>query len=339
MKEEVRMALRAAAAWLAAVGFLAAPAGAPSSAEATAGRQESTDRQELRYAWTKGDTFPFVSRYALNVKLDKVPDVLQGFLSEEPANLKLEATLDLEVKEVAEDGTALLEGRWKTLKAKGHLMVNDVDFDHDASKKAEGKPDPKPDAAPADAFPGQFDVEDQLRQAVAQPLKLRADRRGRLTVEGAGKSRDALGWLFSSMNGLMGPLPAGKVGRGEKWKDEFRPQLPSAAAALDVRSAVESSIEGEEKAGDATLLSIVSKYTVGGSGEKKDPDPAGLAFKVKTSGGGEGKTLFDAKAGRLAKCRHTLNSRVEAEIPNPGGGEAIELKAAVKIEQSNEVGR
>jgi hypothetical protein len=320
--------MRRAAMWAAAFGLLAAAGAA----------QETTDKQALQYSWKKGERFTFRSRYAMSVKLDKVPEVLQGVLSEEPAALKLDALLDVEVKEVAENGTALLEGQWKTLSAKGHVMVNDVDFDYDAAKKPADKPEKKPEAAPQDALPGLPNLEDQFRGAVSQPLKLRADRRGRITIEGGAKSREGIEWLFGSMNGLMGALPEGPVGRGEKWKDQFKPTLPGAGAILDVKAAVESSVTGEEKAGDASCVVIQSKYSMGGGGEKKDGDPA-LAFKMKTSGEGEGKTLFDAKAGRLSSCRHALKSRVEAEIPNPGGGDAIDLKATVKIEQSNEVGR
>ncbi len=318
------MMRRAATAWAAAFGLLA-----------MAGAQETTDKQQLQYSWKKGDRFTLRSKYAMAVKLDKVPEVLQGVLSDEPAALKLEANLDVEVKEVSENGTAVLEGTWKTLTAKGHVMVNDVDFDYDAAKKKPGDaPEKKAEPAPDEALPGLPDLESQFRQAVSQPVKLQVDRRGRMKVEAGGKSREGLDWLFYSMNGLMGSLPAEKVGRGDTWKDEFKPSLPGAGAILDVKSAVESAIEGEEE----SCLVIKSKFKVGGGGEKKDGDPA-LAFKMKASGEGEGKTLFDAKAGRLSKCQHSLKSRIEAEIPNPGGGEAIDLKATVKIDQSNEVGK
>jgi hypothetical protein len=316
------MMRRAVAAWVAAVGLLA-----------TAGAQETTDKQQLQYSWKKGDKFALVSKYAMSVKLDKVPEALQGVLSDEPAALKLEANLDVEVKEVAENGTATLEGQWKTLTAKGHVMVNDVDFSYDAAKKTD-KPEKKPEAGGADGLPGLPNLEDTFRHAVQQPVKIQVDRRGRMKVETGGKSREGMDWLFYSMNGLMGSLPAEKVGRGDKWKDEFKPSLPGAGAILDVKSAVESTIVGEENA----CLVIQSKFTVGGGGEKKDGDPS-LAFKMKASGEGEGKTLFDPKAGRLSKCQHALKSRVEAEIPNPGGGDAIDLKATVKIDQSNEIGK
>src|SRR5438105_2067355 len=87
-------------------------------------------KSELRYGFKKGEKFPLKLTYAMGVKLDKVPEAFQGVLSDEPVNLKLEGTLDMEVKDVAENGKATLEGTWKLMKAKGAVMVNDVDFSY-----------------------------------------------------------------------------------------------------------------------------------------------------------------------------------------------------------------
>ena len=60
-----------------------------------------------------------------------MPEILQGVVPEDPIDVKFEALIDTEVTDVAENGTALLIGTWRTAKAKGHVMVNDIDFDYD----------------------------------------------------------------------------------------------------------------------------------------------------------------------------------------------------------------
>src|SRR5688572_20703771 len=94
-------------------------------------------KRELRYAFTKGETFPYALKYAMGVKVDKVPEIFQGVLPEDLLDLKIEGLLDVKVTEVAADGSATLEGTWKKLTAKGHMLVNDVDFKFDADKKAD----------------------------------------------------------------------------------------------------------------------------------------------------------------------------------------------------------
>jgi hypothetical protein len=49
--------------------------------------------------------------------------------------VKFEGVVDVEIAEVKEDGNALMNGTWRTAKAKGHIMVNDIDFDYDVAKK------------------------------------------------------------------------------------------------------------------------------------------------------------------------------------------------------------
>src|SRR5438128_1939321 len=109
------MMTKLVAATLACLFCVAASAAPP--LDPARGRQD--EKSELRYGFKKGEKFPLKLTYAMGVKLDKVPEAFQGVLSDEPVNLKLEGTLDMEVKEVTESGKAVLEGTWKTMKAKG----------------------------------------------------------------------------------------------------------------------------------------------------------------------------------------------------------------------------
>src|SRR6516225_6325800 len=129
-------------------------------------------KSELRYGFRKGEKLAFAITHALSVKLDKVPEILQGVVTEDPISVRFEGTVDVEVTEVGEDGAALMNGKWRTAKAKGHIMVNDIDFDYDAAK-ADDKAKKTPPAEDA-ALAGFGDLQDQLAKMVRAPLKLSA---------------------------------------------------------------------------------------------------------------------------------------------------------------------
>ena len=310
--------------WAAAVGLLLVAA-APQDG-----------KKELRYAFTKGESFPYQLKYAMGIKLDKVPEIFQGVMAEDLVDLKMEALLEVQVQDVAADGSATLVGTWKALKAKGHVMVTDVDFAFDADKKGEAKP--KPPGDPADpALQGILNLEDQLRQTVAQPLTLTADTLGRLTVKGAGGAQELEG-LFRSLNGLMGALPKDKIGKGDAWKDETKVSIPAANSTVDVKVVTDNVYEADEDVKGRSCAVLRSKFKVGQAEQKKDPNNP-LNVEIKTEGEGEGRTWFCAKEGRAAKTQSLLKVKVSAVIPNPGGGDDIELKATVKMDQSGEVGK
>src|SRR5258708_19587916 len=77
---------------------------------------------ELRYSFKKGEKFTYKLVHNLSVRLDKVPEILQGVVPEVPIDVKFEALLDTEVTNVAENGTTLIVGTWRTAKAKGHII-------------------------------------------------------------------------------------------------------------------------------------------------------------------------------------------------------------------------
>jgi len=49
---------------------------------------EPQDKSELRYKFVKGEKFTFALRHGLSVRLDRVPEVLQGVLPEDPIDIK-----------------------------------------------------------------------------------------------------------------------------------------------------------------------------------------------------------------------------------------------------------
>lgn len=291
-------------------------------------------KTELRYSFKKGEKFNFSLSHALSVKLDKVPEILQGVLSEDPINVKFEGVVDAEVAEVAEDGTARINGTWKTAKAKGHIMVNDIDFNYDAAKKDETKAK-KPDAPEDPALAGLGDLQDQLDKMVRQPLKLSVDRTGKVSlVEGSGRLGE-IESAFRSMNGLMGPLPKSAVGKGDRWKDELKLGMPGVGGNVDIKIRAENTIDSVEK----DQVAIKSKFTVGKLPGEKDEAPTGVDVKVKTEGEGDGKTVFSTAEGRALHSQSVLRVKVSATIPNPGGGDEMDLKAVLKIETSHALGK
>lgn len=293
-------------------------------------------KRELRYAFTKGESFPYALKYAMGIRLDKVPEVFQGVMGEDPLDLKIDATLDVKVLEVAADGSATLEGTWKKLTAKGHVMVNDVDFSFDADKKDDKAKKP---AEPADpALDGIMNLEDQLRRATGQPLLLTADPLGRLSVKADGSKAQELEGIFRSLNGMMGALPKEKIAKGDAWKDTTKVSIPAAGSTVDVPISTENVYLSDEDIKGRSCAVLSSKYKVGQVERKEDPNNV-FNVKFQTEGEGEGKTWFNAKDGRAAKTQSLLKVRVNAVIPNPGGGDDIELKATVKMEQAGELGK
>jgi hypothetical protein len=290
------------------------------------------DKTELRYSLKKGEKLSFGLNHGISVKLDKVPEILQGVVTEDPITVKFEGVVDMEVTEVADDGTAKLSGKWRTAKAKGHVMVNDIDFDYDAAK-ADAQPKKK-DPAEDPALAGFGDLQDQLATMVRTPLKISVDPQGKVSlVEGSGRLGE-IESAFRSLNGLMGPLPKGKVGKGDSWKDELKLGMPGVGGNVDIKILSENTVDSTEKADGKDLYVIKSKYTVGKRDEAGAP-AAGVEVKIKTEGEGEGKTHFSLTDGRALKSASTLRVKVSATIPNPGGGEDMDLKAQLKIEMGH----
>ncbi|HXX95423.1 MAG TPA: hypothetical protein VEN81_17510, partial [Planctomycetota bacterium] len=246
-------------------------------------------KTELRYKFQKGDKFPLKIGYSMGVKLDKVPEAFQGVLSDEPMNLKFEGTVAVEVKEV-EEGKAVLEGTWKTMRAKGAVMVNDVDFTYDADKKTEAKPKKAEDDPGLQGF---LDLEDQFRKMSQQTLRLTVDSRGQVTADGAGaKGVGEMSSMFFSINGLMGPLPKKAVGQGDTWQEEMKMEMPGLAGAVDLRVKSDNTWASTDTEEGRTCAVIKSKLAVGGEGKAEQDGDNAFKIKMKTQGEGEGKMSF-----------------------------------------------
>ncbi len=295
-------------------------------------------KSELRYSFTKGEKFSFGLKHGLSVRLDRVPEMLQGVLPEDPIDVKFEGMLDAEVTDVAENGNAAVNAVWRTAKAKGHVMVNDIDFDYDVAKKGDDKPKKKEEEDPALA--GFGDLQDQLAKMVRVPLKLSVDKLGKVSVvEGGGKLGE-IESAFRSLNGLMGPLPKDKVGKGDSWKDELKLGMPGVGGNVDIKIRSQNTIDAVEKVDGDDCLVIKSKFSVGKLPGEKDEAPApNIEAKIKTDGEGEGKTWFSLSKNRSIKSQSALKVKVSAAIPNPGGGEEMEIKAQLKIETSTQLGK
>jgi hypothetical protein len=294
-------------------------------------------KQELRYTFKKGDKFAFTLKHGLSVRLDKVPEILQGVVSEDPIDVKFEGVIAAEVTDVAENGTAILNGTWRSAKAKGHVMVNDIDFDYDSSKKEEAKPKKKEDEDPALANFG--DLQDQLSKMVRLPLKFSVDPLGKVSMMDSAGKLGEIESAFRSLNGLMGPLPKEKVGKGDTWKDEQKLGMPGVGGNVDIKIRTQNTIESVDKVGGEDCLVIKSKFSVGKlPGDKDEPAP-NVEVKIKTDGEGEGKTWFSLAQNRSIKSASSLKVKVTANIPNPGGGDEMELKAQLKIDTSHELGK
>ncbi|HJV66020.1 MAG TPA: hypothetical protein VJ550_09815 [Geomonas sp.] len=300
------------------------------------GEQET--KSELRYSFTKGEKFSFGLKHGLSVRLDRVPEMLQGVLPEDPIDVKFEGLLDAEVAEVAENGSATVTAIWRTAKAKGHVMVNDIDFDYDVAKKGEEKPKKKEEEDPA--LQGFGDLQDQLGKMVRMPLKLSVDKLGKVSVVDGGGKLGEIESAFRSLNGLMGPLPKEKVGKGDSWKDEIKLGMPGVGGNVDIKIRSQNTIDAVEKVDGDDCLVVKSKFSVGKlPGEKDEAPPGGIEAKIKTDGEGEGKTYFSVAKNRSIKSQSALKVKVSATIPNPGGGEEMEIKAQLKIESSTVLGK
>ena len=293
-------------------------------------------KTELRYKFTKGEKFPLKMTYSMGVKLDKVPEAFQGVLSDEPVNLRFEGSLAVEVKEISADGVAVLEGTWKTMKAKGAVMVNDVDFTYDADKKGDEKPKKKEEADPG--LQGFLDLEDQLRKTAQTPLTLKVDALGKVVSDGAAaKGMGEMGGMFLSLNGLMGSLPKKGVAQGETWKEEMKLGMPGVGGAVDIRVKSDNVWESIETVNGKACAVIKSKFSVGGEGKADEGGDNPFNIKMKTTGEGEGKTYFCAKEGFPTKVTSSLKVKLSAQVPNPGGGEEMDIKATLKIEQAIDI--
>lgn len=299
-----------------------------------AGASGPDDKAVFRYRFEKGQKLALEVRYSVQVKLEKVPEAFQGLLSETPADLKIEGLLEAEVGEVAAEGGAALEGRWKRLSAKGGWMLGEVDFQHDAGQ---GGVAPKKPVA-GEALPPLFDLEEGLRAMARETVRFFVEPSGRVRMRGTGPPIvGEMSEQFLSLNGLMGPFPKDPLGGGDSWKGEAKIIVPGVGGTVSVTVRSENRYESDEPVGGRSCAVLRSKYLIGGEGrgQKEDPDQP-LPFRLKTSGEGEARTWFGVEEGMSARHQGSLRADLVVGFPDPGGGGDIELRMVLRIGQAYE---
>lgn len=285
--------------------------------------QDTTDKRTLRYSFKKGETVALDATMKVTVRLDEVPEMLEGVIAEDVMDLKVSGRIEAEVAEVSDDGTAVLKGKWRKMKAKGHAMVSEVELDYDADKPGKDAPPAQEDFG---GFPG-MDIQGSLETMARTPVTLTVDPRGRAKQKGAAAG---FGGQVLALTGLMGPLPEKKVGRGDSWKSETPFEVPSVGVPLKFTIVGENTYVSDE--GEAAV--IVSKYKV----DKVESDAAAeVDAKIKVKGEGEAKTVFSPKAGRPLSLSEALKVRVEAAFEDPTSGEELSIKASMKMERGYKV--
>lgn len=305
-----------------------------------AGAQDTqTEKDELRYKFEKGQTLTLKVAQKIALKLDEIPEEYKEMLGDEPFNMDFKGTVALEVKEVKDDGSAVLEGKFKKMKVTGVAFINDIDYEFDADKpqKDEGTDEGDPNN------PFGMDPTQMLKQLATQTLKISLDPLGKMTIEGGAQGAEMITRLLS-LNGMMGTLPKDKIAVGDKWKSNEEFGLPG-VGQMKINIRAENTYEKKETVGEQECAVIKTKFTVGTAADEGGKDEGGgdpgqmFNLKTKMTGEGEGKTHFALKAGRTAKSTNAVKVKITASMDNPQGGDALEFKATLTIGQENEISK
>lgn len=297
-------------------------------AVALAGLLPAQEKQELRTRFEKGEKVTLDLKYGVKVKFDKVPEVLQGAIGEDFLDLKMEGLLGGEVSKV-EAGKSTVDGKWKTFRAKGHAMAEEVDLKYDAEKKDDLKV-PKKDNPDESTL----NIQQRLVDMVAAGIAFDVDALGRTTLSG---EKAEVAQQFIALNGMMGALPEGKVGKGDTWKGEWKLEIPMGTVKIPLSIWSENTYASDE----GGVAVIQSKLRVGakdGDGEIEVEIDPGSGLKMKMKGEGEAKTLFSVKEGRPTKSENKLKVRFTS-ILNLGGGDDIKIEGTMTIEESHAIGK
>ncbi len=292
------------------------------------------DKVLLRYRFERGRKIRLSIGFAAVVKLDQVPESLKGLWGETLVDIKVDGVIDSEVREVGDDGKAVVDGKWRTLKAKGSWLSGDVDFAYDSEKPDEGKAR-KREGPGDDLLMG--DVESGLRALVREPVVLSVDVLGGVKIKEGGGEMGGFIEQVLLLNGLMGPLPKDPVGRGDGWKGDEKIHLPGVGEALSIVVRSENRYESDEVVDGHDCALIRSKLTVGGEGGAKMDMNNPFPFQMKTTGEGEGKLWFCRGRGMAAKCKTSLGVRFSVALTPDDGGDEIEIKGTLKIDQGHDM--
>lgn len=297
-----------------------------------AGAQESQDKVLLRAKFKKGEKLAVKLDQKLVLTLEQIPDQFKEMLGNKPLDLKITGTVDVEVKEVADDGTAKLEGKFRVLNAKGNVFVNEVDYSYDSSK-----PQPRTDDG-GEGDPGAFGMDPtaMLRQLSTQVITLKVTELGKVDVEGNfGQGGGGMAAQLFSLNGLVGTFPKEKVGAGDKWNSSDGMMIPGAQFKVTIKS--ENTVEKLDARKSGSVAVVKTKATVGTS--ESDSSDQGSMFNLKATmtGGGDGTTEFAVETGRPRKSESDLKIKITATMDDPQGGSALEFKATLERGQKIEI--
>ena len=269
----------------------------------------------------------------MKATLSEAPDFLKDMLGENPMDITIEGTADLEVKDVDDKGTATLEGSFAKLDAKGSMMSNDVDFSYDKAKDG-GKMEEGGDEGGGDGGGGIPNIEDGLKQLAQAPLKIKFDKYGKMTFEGQqGGARQMGGQLFN-LSALVGVLPKEKVGAGDTWKNEEQLAFPGLPLKMKVKTT--NKFDKVEKKDGVDCAVIKSDFTVGSDGEEESTEGP-IQLKGKFTGKGNGTMIFDHAGGKPVSNAIKLDTKFDFTMPNPQGGDDMTIKGDFTMEQSSEL--
>ncbi len=292
------------------------------------------DKVELRSRFKKGEKVSPKLEQKIVLSLEQIPDQFKEMFGNKPLDLKVWGTLDLEVKDVAADGTAKLEGRFKTLQGKGNFLQNEVDYTYDSSKPPPDRKDEEEDDE--SQGPAGMDPVVLLKRLSTQVITLKISELGKVELEGDfGRGGAIAGQLFQ-LNGLVGVLPKEKVGAGEKWTSADTLSIPGAPFKIALKS--ENVVEKilAEKSGE---VAVIRTKTSVATSESDSSDDENNMFNIKATmtGGGEGTTHFSVSSGRPTKAQSDLKIKIKATLDDPQGGDPLEFKATLERTQKIEM--
>jgi len=311
--------MRRIAGWTGALLWVVGIAGNP---------QESTDKFELRCKFKRGERITAQMRQKMNVRFDQIPEEYQPIFGDEPLEVTLSGILYLEVKEVAESGSAKLEARVHRIKGKGLALANEFDYDYDADQ-------PRSDPEPAEGeVPGGIDPVNLLHQVATQVIPIQIDPRGKFELQGdSGLPAELLNQFFN-LNGLMGELPKEKVGVGDSWKSGQTLTIPG----FDQLKIPVTAVNTVEKVAEGDVAEIGTKLSVGTVSDAiEQPEARMYNLKAKLTGEGAGTTHFSLGTGRVRDSKNRATVKILITADDPQGGDPIEFKATLTIEQEHQI--
>ena len=295
------------------------------------GFQETTDKEDLRYRFEKGQKLEIIMAQKMSLKLKEIPEEFQEMIGDEPFLLDFVGTIGVTVSAVDEEGTAILTGKFTKASATGTVFIEDIEFEYDASN-----PDSLEEEDDGGGNPFGLDPGSMFRQLVIETLTFEVDTLGRLTQKEV-TEENQLPFKLSSLNGLMGPLPEQKVGAGDKWKSKEQIGLPG-IGQMQINLHVENTVEKFAEIEGQKCVVIQSKYRVATAADEDADEEEGMFnLEAKMTGGGNGKTTFSLSQGKARSSSCKIDVKISASMANPQGDDDLEFNALLRMSQKFEI--